>query len=208
MNKQESQNLMIGSWVLAGGEPRQVSSLTTKKAGFKRGTSGHRDFFRFDQLQGIPLSEELLKECITYRDINPKEPNGKVQSIHCYSDTVIALHTEGRTEYHRFRYLHEVQAFLGTMYQLQVVLDLEKYKWLREPSMLVSREQMLQLSNQVSGGAMKGTSVQGESLRKTLEAMGIKDGNKLVRNHIPEPNLEKDERGLVKGMLTYKDIQP
>ena len=40
MNKQESQNLMIGSWVLAGGEPRQVSSLTTKKAGFKRGTSG------------------------------------------------------------------------------------------------------------------------------------------------------------------------
>ena len=42
MNKQESQNLMIGSWVLAGGEPRQVSSLTTKKAGFKRGTSGHR----------------------------------------------------------------------------------------------------------------------------------------------------------------------
>ena len=42
MNKQESQNLMIGSWVLAGGEPRQVSFLTTKKAGFKRGTSGHR----------------------------------------------------------------------------------------------------------------------------------------------------------------------
>ena len=128
MNKQESQNLMIGSWVLAGGEPRQVSSLTTKKAGFKRGTSGHRDFFRFDQLQGIPLSEELLKECITYRDINPKEPNGKVQSIHCYSDTVIALHTEGRTEYHRFRYLHEVQAFLTSLYQMQVVLDLEKYK--------------------------------------------------------------------------------
>lgn len=128
MNKQESQNLMIGSWVLAGGEPRQVSSLTTKKAGFKRGTSGHRDFFRFDQLQGIPLSEELLKECITYRDINPKEPNGKVQSIHCYSDTVIALHTEGRTEYHRFRYLHEVQAFLTSLYQMQVVLDMEKWK--------------------------------------------------------------------------------
>lgn len=32
MNKQESQNLMIGSWILAGGEPRQVSSITTKKA--------------------------------------------------------------------------------------------------------------------------------------------------------------------------------
>ena len=128
MNKQESQNLIIGSWVLAGGEPRQVCSLTTKKAGFKRGTSGHRDFFVFGQLQSISLSEGLLKECVTYRDINPKEPNGKVQSLHCYSDTVIALHTEGRTEYHRFRYLHEVQAFLTSLYQLQVVLDLEKYK--------------------------------------------------------------------------------
>lgn len=207
MNKQESQNLMIGSWVLAGGEPRQVSSLTTKKAGFKRGTSGHRDFFRFDQLQGIPLSEELLKECITYRDINPKEPNGKVQSIHCYSDTVIALHTEGRTEYHRFRYLHEVQAFLTSLYQMQVVLDVEKYKWLRDPTMFISRESLLRLSSRLVGGAMKGTAVQGEDLLKTLEAMRTKGGHILVKNHMPEPNLEKDERGLVKGMLTYKDIQ-
>ena len=208
MNKQESQNLMIGSWVLAGGEPRQVSSLTTKKAGFKRGTSGHRDFFRFDQLQGIPLSEELLKECITYRDINPKEPNGKVQSLHCYSDTVIALHTEGRTEYHRFRYLHEVQAFLTSLYQLQVVLDLEKYKWLRDPTMLVSREQMLRLSVQALGEEIKGVSVSADNILKTMEAMRIKDGHNLERNHMPEPILEKDERGLVKGMLTYKDIQP
>ena len=208
MNKQESQNLMIGSWVLAGGEPRQVSSLTTEKAGFKRGTSGHRDFFRFDQLQGIPLSEELLKECITYRDINPKEPNGKVQSLHCYSDTVIALHIEGRTEYHRFRYLHEVQAFLTSLYQMQVVLDLEKYKWLRDPTMLVSRESLLRLSSQVSGGAMKGTSVQGENLLKTMESTGIKDGHKLVRNHMPEPILAETERDLVIGMLTYKDVQP
>ena len=207
MNKQESQNLMIGSWVLAGGEPRQVSSLTTKKAGFKRGTSGHRDFFRFDQLQGIPLSEELLKECITYRDINPKEPNGKVQSLHCYSDTVIALHTEGRTEYHRFRYLHEVQAFLTSLYQMQVVLDVEKYKWLRAPTMLVSREQMLRLSVQALGGEIKGVSVSADNLLKAMEAMRTKDGHNLVRNHMPEPNLEKDERGLVKGMLTYKDIQ-
>ena len=205
MNKQESQNLMIGSWVLAGGEPRQVSSLTTKKAGFKRGTSGHRDFFRFDQLQGIPLSEELLKECVTYRDINPKEPNGKVQSLHCYSDTVIALHIEDRTEYHRFRYLHEVQAFLGTMYQLQVVLDLEKYKWLREPTMLVSRESLLRLSSQVSGGSMKGVVVPADNLLKTMEAMRNKDGHNLVRNHLSEPNLSEAERGLVIGMLTYKE---
>ena len=81
---------------------------------------------------------------------------------------------------------------------------MEKYKWLRDPTMLVSRESLLRLSSQVSGGAMKGTSVQGENLLKTMESTGIKDGHKLVRNHMPEPILEKDERGLVKGMLTYK----
>ena len=37
-----------------------------------------------------------------------------------------------------------------------------------------------------------------------MEAMRTKDGHNLVRNHMPEPILEKDERGLVKGMLTYK----
>lgn len=132
MNKQESQNLMIGSWVLAGGEPRQVSSLTTKKAGFKRGTSGHRDFYRFDQIQGIPLSEELLKNCVTYRDMNPKEPNEQVQSIHCYSDTVIAIHTDGETKYKRFRYLHEIQAYLLSSYNLVTVFDVEKYLFLQD----------------------------------------------------------------------------
>ena len=41
---------------------------------------------------------------------------------------VSSLHTEGRTDYHRFRYLHEVQAFLTSLNQMQVVLDVEKWK--------------------------------------------------------------------------------
>lgn len=82
---------------------------------------------------------------------------------------------------------------------------MEKYKWLRDPTILVSRESLLRLSSQVSGGAMKGVVVQGEDLLKTMEAMRTKDGHNLVRNHMPEPNLEKDERGLVRGMLTYKE---
>lgn len=97
MNKQESQNLMIGSWVLAEGKPRQVHSLTTKKAGFKRGTNGQRDFFRFDQLQGIPLSEPLLKECVTYRPTGKQQDTDPTISIHCYSDTVIAVRIDGNT---------------------------------------------------------------------------------------------------------------
>jgi len=128
MNKQESQNLMIGSWVLAEGKPRQVHSLTTKKAGFKRGTNGQRDFFRFDQLQGIPLSEPLLKDCVTYRPTGKQQDTYPAISIHCYSDTVIAVRIDGNTQYYRFRYLHEVQSFLLSTYQLQVQFDVEKYK--------------------------------------------------------------------------------
>ena len=85
---------------------------------------------------------------------------------------------------------------------------MEKYKWLRDPTMFISRESLLRLSSQVSGGAMKGVIVPADNLLKTLEAMRTKDGHNLVRNHIPDPNLEKDERGLVNGMLTYKDVGP
>jgi hypothetical protein len=89
-----------------------------------------------------------------------------------------------------------------------VVLDLEKYKWLRDPTMLVSREQILRLSVQALGEEIKSVSVSADNILKAMEAMRTKDGHNLVRNHMPEPNLEKNERGLVKGMLTYKDIRP
>lgn len=70
--------------------------------------------------------------------------------------------------------------------------------------MLVSRESLLRLSSRLVGGAMKGTTVPADNLLKTLEAMRTKDGHNLVRNHMPEPILEKNERDLVIGMLTYK----
>lgn len=128
MDKKESQKLMIGSWVLADGKPRQVNCLTIKKAGFKRGTNGHCDFYRFDQLQGIPLSEPLLKECVTYRPTGKQQAIAQSISIHCYSDTVIEVRIDGNTKYYHFCYLHEVQSFLLSTYQLQVKFDVEKYK--------------------------------------------------------------------------------
>ena len=130
MKKYEAKELMIGSWVLPydGKTPRQIVSLTMQKAGFMRDYGRGRDFYRFDQIQGIPLSEELLKNCVTYRDMNPKEPNEQVQSIHCYSDTVIAIHADGETKYKRFRYLHEIQAYLLSGYNLVTVFDVEKFK--------------------------------------------------------------------------------
>ena len=134
MKKYEAKELMIGSWVLPydGKTPRQIVSLTMQKAGFMRDYGRGRDFYRFDQIQGIPLSEELLKHCVTYHDMNPKEPNEQVQSIHCYSDTVIAIHADGETKYKRFRYLHEIQAYLLSGYNLVTVFDVEKYLFLQD----------------------------------------------------------------------------
>lgn len=72
MNKTESSQLTIGSRVFADGTPRQVCCITTKKVGFKRGNYGHRDFYRFDQLSGIPTlnlgkdEREMQRGSLTY----------------------------------------------------------------------------------------------------------------------------------------------
>lgn len=202
MNKQESQNLMIGSWVLAEGKPRQVYSLTTKKAGFKRGTNGQRDFFRFDQLQGIPLSEPLLKECVTYRPTGKQQDTDPAISIHCYSDTVIAVRIDGNTQYYRFRYLHEVQSFLLSTYQLQVQFDVEKYNWLRQPEMVVTKKEAGQIRKtfaniltNVRPSAVIDTPLDGE-----LDKVIVRD---YISSSIPA-DLGKDERGFQYGSLTYK----
>ena len=61
MNKQESQNLMIGSWVLAGGEPRQVRSITKKKVGVLTSNESHRQsYYRLFEVEPIPITEEWL----------------------------------------------------------------------------------------------------------------------------------------------------
>ena len=206
MNKQESQNLMIGSWVLAEGKPRQVHSLTTKKAGFKRGTNGQRDFFRFDQLRGIPLSEPLLKECVTYRLTGKQQDTDPAISIHCYSDNIIVFHIGEQVTCKRFCYLHEVQSFLLSTYQLQVQFDVEKYNWLRQPEMVVSREELMRLAAHTSVDIekLKANVVSGDNILKRMEALRTQDGHNVVRDHLPAPDLGKDERGFQYGSLTYK----
>ena len=150
MNKHESQNLMISSWVLAEGKPRQVHSLTTKKAGFKRGTNGQRDFFRFDQLQGIPLSEPLLKDCVTYRLTGKQQDTDPAISIHCYSDNIIVFHIGEQVTCKRFCYLHEVQSFLLSTYQLQVQFDVEKWhRLIMEQALSTYAEDMIELYKQL-----------------------------------------------------------
>lgn len=202
MNKQESQNLMIGSWVLAEGKPRQVHSLTTKKAGFKRGTNGQRDFFRFDQLQGIPLSEPLLKECVTYRPTGKQQDTDPAISIHCYSDTVIAVRIDGNTQYYRFRYLHEVQSFLLSTYQLQVQFDVEKYNWLRQPEMVVTKKEAGQIRKTFANilTNVRPSAVIDTPLDEELDKVIVRD---YISSSIPA-DLGKDERGFQYGQLTYK----
>lgn len=140
MNKQESQNLMIGSWVLAEGKPRQVHSLTTKKAGFKRGTNGQRDFFRFDQLQGIPLSEPLLKECVKVNP--PKSLIPEYVSVEFISNIVVIKERGEAVDDLIFPNLHTMQSFFLSRYACIVEFNVEKYDWLQEPEMVVSKEQM------------------------------------------------------------------
>ena len=126
MNKQESQNLMIGSWVLAEGKPRQVHSLTTKKAGFKRGSNGQRDFFRFDQLEGIPLSEPLLKECVK---VNPPKTLVPEYITVGFINNIVVIKERGENvDFLQFPNLHTMQSFFLSRYDCIVEFDVEKYK--------------------------------------------------------------------------------
>lgn len=139
MNKQESQNLMIGSWVLAGGEPRQVSSLTTKKAGFKRGTSGHRDFFRFDQLQGIPLSEELMKECI--KVVAPQKGDTELERMEPNGHRFVQFtEKRGHTDVLIIHSLHILQGYLLSRYGCTILFDRVRYKFLQQPEITIPKE--------------------------------------------------------------------
>ena len=171
MNKQESQNLMIGSWVLAGGEPRQVSSLTTKKAGFKRGTSGHRDFFRFDQLQGIPLSEELLKECI--KVVAPKKALCDFESMEPAGVGCATRFRETGRVYTLFiSTLHELQSYLMSRYGCITEFDIEQYKYLQQPEIVIPNEIVAELMKH--NPTMKNVPdaiVNGDTLVKRLDSV-------------------------------------
>ena len=204
MNKKESQNLMIGSWVLAGGKPRQVNCLTTKKAGFKRGTNGQLDFFRFDQLAGIPLSEQLLKECVT---VNPPEsliPG--YMSVEFMLNMVVIKDSGETVDYLQFPNLHTMQSFFLSRYGCIVEFDVDKYNWLRQPEMVVSREEIMRLTTQSSVGieTLKANAVSVGNILKRKEELCTKDGHHVVRDHIPATDLGKDERGFQHGQLTYK----
>lgn len=204
MNKQESQNLMIGSWVLAGGEPRQVCSLTTKKAGFKRGTSGHRDFFRFDQLQGIPLSKELLKECVCVN--SPKVLVPEYVSVEFLHDTVVIKERNETIGYLLFPNLHTMQAFFLSRYGCTINFDVEKFKFLMQPEMVVTTKELNQLK-EVATDRIPYESpkvVLGQSLIDRLRGIGTRPCacNPSISGI---PDLGKDERGFQKGMLTYED---
>ena len=204
MNKKESQNLMIGSWVLAEGKPRQVHILTTKKAGFKRGTNGHLDFFRFDQLQGIPLSEPLLKECVTVNP--PKMLINEYMSVEFMLNMVVIKDSGETVDYLQFSNLHTMQSFFLSRYGCIVEFDVDKYNWLRQPEMVVSREGIMRLATHTSVDIekLKFNSVSGCNILKRIETLRAKDGHNVVSDHIPTTDLGKDDRGFQYGQLTYK----
>lgn len=60
MNKQEANKLIIGSLVVADGKCEPICAITSRKIGVAKGSCGKRDFYRFDQVSGIPLRCEIL----------------------------------------------------------------------------------------------------------------------------------------------------
>ena len=208
MNKQESLDLMIGSWVLVNGEPRQVCKLTNKKAGFKRSESGHRDFYRFDQIQGFPLSVDLFKHCVTYKSSDPREHGHFVESINYYGEAGICIQHSTGSMIHQVRYLHEVQSILYYMFRTQIDFDVEKYKWAKQPEMVVTKTQMEQLKKMATAPIGKDTPkvVLKESLSERLKEFG-KRVSSVYKQTPLLPSPEKGENGLQEGMLTYKDAE-
>lgn len=147
MKKQESQNLMIGSWVLVNGEPRQVCSLTNRKAGFRRGASRNRDFFLFNQLQSIYLSKEVLMECVSVN--TPEVLIPEYMSVE-FADSVVVIKERGeKVDFLQFPNLHTMQSFFLSRYGCTIDFNAERYLFLQQPEMIVTKEQIEALKDQM-----------------------------------------------------------
>ena len=53
----KSNELMIGSWVLVNGVPRQVACITEKEVGYYRKGNSRMFYERLDKIEPIPIKE-------------------------------------------------------------------------------------------------------------------------------------------------------
>jgi hypothetical protein len=58
----ESNELMIGSWVLVNGVPRQVAYITEKEVGYYRKGNSRMFYERLDKIEPIPIYEMKITE--------------------------------------------------------------------------------------------------------------------------------------------------
>lgn len=58
----ESNELMIGSWVLVNGVPRQVASITQEEVGYYRKGNSRMFYERLDKIEPIPIYEMKITE--------------------------------------------------------------------------------------------------------------------------------------------------
>ena len=78
----KSNELMIGSWVLVNGVPRQVACITEKEVGYYRKGNSRMFYERLDKIEPIPIYEMKITElqeavislgdnvlCLDFRDI-------------------------------------------------------------------------------------------------------------------------------------------
>ena len=68
----KSNELMIGSWVLVNGVPRQVAYITQKEVGYYRNGNSRMFYEKLDNIEPIPIYEmkitELLEAVISLGD--------------------------------------------------------------------------------------------------------------------------------------------
>lgn len=58
----KSNELMIGSWVLVNGVPRQVAYITGKEVGYYRKGNSRMFYERLDKIEPIPIYEMKITE--------------------------------------------------------------------------------------------------------------------------------------------------
>ena len=58
----KSNELMIGSWVLVNGAPRQVAYITEKEVGYYRKGNSRMFYERLDEIEPIPIYEVKMTE--------------------------------------------------------------------------------------------------------------------------------------------------
>ena len=190
---------MIGSWVLVNGEPRKVCSLTNRKAGFRRRASRGLDFYLFEQLQSIYLSEEVLRECVNVN--TPEVLIPEHTSVEFINNTVVIKECGEKVDFLQFPNLHTMQSFFLSRYGCTIDFNVERYLFLQQPELVVTKAEMQRLKEKIdefSVSSVLKTKID-VPLCERLHGLIVRD----CISKTTDIDLGKNKSGIQRGMLIY-----